>query len=118
EKLPPVPQKHNVIAIKQIKLTKKASLFAGLGQPVISAHPLCFEDLNQGYGFVLYRTKLKNAATGILKIKQMRDYATIYIDGNRSIILDRRDEQDALHFCARANTTLNIVVENDGRMKY
>jgi beta-galactosidase len=76
--LPPVPPKAKTIAIKNIKLTSKAPLDANLGECVINKTPLCFEDLNQGYGFVLYRTTLKNAVNGVLKIKELRDYATVY----------------------------------------
>ncbi len=118
EKLPPVPEKHKFISIKQIKLTKKAVLFANLNQPVISEHPLCFEDLDQGYGFVLYRTKIKNAGSGMLKIKQMRDYATVYLDGKRVSILDRHFKQDSVQLSAPENSTLDILVENNGRINY
>jgi beta-galactosidase len=118
QKLPPVPAKHPTISISQIKLSKKASLFANLGQPVINEHPLCFEDLNLGYGFVLYRTKLKNAINGVLKIKEMRDYATVYVDGKRVSTLDRRLKQDSAQISAAANSTLDILVENNGRINY
>jgi beta-galactosidase len=119
EKLPPVPQKHNVIAIEKIKLTEKASLFANLGRPVIAAHPLCFEDLNQGYGFVLYRTRLKNTVSGMLKIKEMRDYATVYINGKRVAVLDRRLKQDSVEINATSpGEVLDILVENNGRINY
>jgi len=118
EKLPPVPEKHKTISISDIKFSKKAALFANLGQPVLAEHPLCFEDLNQGYGFVLYRTKLKNAVNGILKIKEMRDYATIYLNGKRVSVLDRRLKQDSVQIDAGANATLDILVENNGRINY
>jgi beta-galactosidase len=118
EKLPPVPEKHPTISISRIKLSKKAPLFANLGQPVLAEHPLCFEDLNQGYGFVLYRTKLKNAVNGLLKIKEMRDYATIYLNGKRVSVLDRRLKQDSVQISASSNSILDILVENNGRINY
>ena len=118
EKLPTVQAKHPTISISQIKLSKKASLFANLGAPVVSGQPLCFEDLNQGYGFVLYRTKLKTSLNGILKIKEMRDYATVYLDGKRVSVLDRRLKQDSVQINASANSTLDILVENNGRINY
>jgi beta-galactosidase len=57
---------------------------------------LSFEDLDQGYGFVLYRTTLANAVNGLLKIKELRDYATVYLNGKRISVLDRRLKQDSL----------------------
>lgn len=121
ETLPPVPAKAKTIAIDRIELTQKAPIFAvsNLGKAVIAEHPLCFEELNQGYGFVLYRTTLKNAAGGLLKIKEMRDFATVYLNGGRVGILDRRLKQDSLNIDPKlANSTLDILVENNGRINY
>ncbi|HWZ05073.1 MAG TPA: beta-galactosidase family protein [Mucilaginibacter sp.] len=118
-KLPPVPQKIKTIAINKIVLSGHSALFNNLGKPVIAEHPLCFEDLNQGYGFVLYRTTLKNAVNGLLKIKQLRDYATIYLNGKRVSILDRRLRQDSVQISStEPNTVLDILVENNGRINY
>ena len=119
EQLPPVPAKQTTIAIKDIQLTQSASLFANLGSPVIDQHPLSFEDLNQGYGFVLYTTTFKNAMQGLLKIKELRDYATVYLNGKRVGVLDRRLKQDSLLINAdKPNSVLGILVENNGRINY
>ncbi|MGN6181138.1 MAG: beta-galactosidase [Mucilaginibacter sp.] len=117
--LPPLPEKAKTIAISNIKLTERAPLFSNLGKPVIAAHPLCFEELNQGYGFVLYRTTLKNAASGLLKIKEMRDYAIVYLNGERLGVLDRRFKQDSINIASKKpNAVLDILVENNGRINY
>lgn len=118
-KLPPVPAKNKTIAIPNISLTGRGALFSNLGTPVTSENPLCFEDLGQGYGFVLYRTTLKDQASGLLKIKQMRDYATIYLNGKRISVLDRRLRQDSLQLDgAKKGDILDILVENNGRINY
>src|ERR1700749_2747598 len=117
--LPPVPGKAKTIAINDIKLSARAPLFSNLGQPVIAQPPLCFEELNQGYGFVLYRTTLKNAQSGLLKIKEMRDFATVYLNGSRVGVLDRRLKQDSLNIESKTpNAELDILVENNGRINY
>ena len=119
QKLPPVPAKTSAISIGSIKFSQKASIFSNARQPVINNMPLCFEDLNQGYGFVLYRTTLKSPGTGILRIKEMRDYATVYLNSKRVGILDRRLKQDSLQISSPdANATLDILVENNGRINY
>ncbi len=117
--LPPIPEKAKTIAIADIKLTERAPLFSNLGQPVIAQHPLCFEELNQGYGFVLYRTTLKNAVSGLLKIKQLRDFAIVYLNGSRVDVLDRRLKQDSINIESKTpNAVLDILVENNGRINY
>ncbi|HVW14529.1 MAG TPA: beta-galactosidase [Mucilaginibacter sp.] len=119
EKLPPVPAANKAIAIPNIKLTGQYPLFRNLPQPVVSDKPLCFEDLNQGYGFVLYRTKLKNATSGLLKIKEMRDFATVYVNAKRVAVLDRHFKQDSVQLTnIPVDATLDILVENNGRINY
>jgi beta-galactosidase len=119
QQLPPVPAVNKPIAIKNINLTESAPLFANLGSPVMAQHPLCFEDLNQGYGFVLYTTIIRNTGTGILKIKDLHDYATVYLNGKRIGVLDRRLKQDSLEITVtRPNSVLGILAENNGRINY
>ncbi|MGI4897001.1 MAG: glycoside hydrolase family 35 protein [Janthinobacterium lividum] len=119
QKLPEVPAKQKTIAIPSIKLTAFAGLFDQLPKPVEAKTPLCFEDLDQGYGFVLYRTTLKNKADGLLKIKEMRDYATVFINGKMVTTLDRRLKQDSMMLQNIApNAVLDILVENNGRINY
>ena len=119
EKLPPVPVSNTAISIKDIKLTHWAPLFSNLPQPIISDKPLCFEDLNQGYGFVLYRTTLKNAMSGLLKVKEMRDFSTVYVNGKKVAVLDRHFKQDSVQLNdVPAGATLDILVENNGRINY
>lgn len=117
--LPPVPASSKTIAIPNIALWDRTPLFANLGKPVINEKPLCFEDLNQGYGFVLYRTTLKSAAEGLLKVKEMRDYATVYLNNERIGVLDRHLRLDSLQLnAAKKGDVLDILVENNGRINY
>jgi beta-galactosidase len=116
--LPPVPEKKKAIAF-QIKLSAYAGLFNNLPKPVEAKKPMCFEDLNQAYGFVLYRTTLKGNEAGWLKIKEMRDYAIVYVNGKKTATLDRRLKQDSVKLSdIPANTVLDILVENNGRINY
>jgi beta-galactosidase len=119
--LPPVPGKESTIEIPDIKLTEDESMITMMNnfvQPVNSEHPLSFEELNQGYGFVLYRTNLKTAVNGILRINGMRDFATVYMNLRRVGILDRRLKQDSIIINSNSSAVLDIVVENNGRINY
>jgi beta-galactosidase len=80
---------------------------------------LTFEDLNQAYGYVLYRTTLPGGQSGILQIKELRDYGLVFINGKRAGILDRRLKQDSLFIqLPEGQVTLDILVENMGRINF
>jgi len=87
--------------------------------PKSSRRPLTFEDLNQAYGFVLYRTTLKGGKTGVLKLTDLRDYAVIMVNGKTVGTLDRRLKQDSLQLTLPVGKVqLDILVENLGRINY
>jgi beta-galactosidase len=117
--LPPIPAKNKTIKVDHIKLSRQSLLFDNTGTPVESKDPQCFEDLDQAYGFVLYRTKVKEGIAGLLKVTELRDYATVYVNGKFQGILDRRLKQDTLMLeKVAAGDTLDILVENNGRINY
>jgi beta-galactosidase len=119
EHLPPVPAPKPTMQIPTISLTQTAALTNNLPLPKSSAKPLTFEDLNQDYGFVLYRTSLQNAKSGMLKLKELRDYAIIMVNGQTVGTLDRRLNQDSLLVNLPAGkVTLDILVENMGRVNF
>ncbi|HWK03072.1 MAG TPA: glycoside hydrolase family 35 protein [Puia sp.] len=118
EILPPPPIKY-AIAVPAITFTTASSLFDVLPSPVKSSHPLTFEDLNQAYGFVLYRTVLDGGKSGLLKIEELRDYGLVFVNGRRVGILDRRLKQDSLVIDLPAGKVrLDILVENLGRVNF
>ncbi|MEO6541490.1 MAG: beta-galactosidase family protein [Ferruginibacter sp.] len=117
--LPEVPSAKPSIKINAIKFDKETSLFDMLPAPISDPSPLTFEDLNQAYGYVLYRTTLHNATSGLLKIKDLRDYGIIFINGKRAGVLDRRLKQDSMQVeIPKGNVVLDILVENLGRINF
>ena len=117
--LPAVPQAKPVIGIPAFSLTGSSRLFDVLPKPKVNPVPLTFEDLNQAYGFVLYRTMVDGGHSGLLKIKDLRDYGIIYINGKRVGVLDRRLNQDSLPVrLPKGKVTLDILVENLGRINF
>ena len=116
-KLPAVPVKKRTVAIKDIQLDSFSPVFSQLPKAIISKRPLSFEEINQAYGFVLYRTHITK--DGLLKVKELRDYATIYINGKQVGTLDRRIAKDSLVLQGIAkDAVLDILVENNGRINY
>lgn len=117
--LPEVPKAKPAITIPSINFNQVTGLFDMLPAPKSSPTPLTFEDLNQAYGYVLYRTALNGGTSGLLKINDLRDYAIIYINGKRAGTLDRRLKQDSLQVSLpKGNVTLDILVENLGRINF
>jgi beta-galactosidase len=119
ETLPEVPVVKPVIAINNIQFTQSGNLFNILPAPVANARPLSFEDLSQAYGYVLYRTSIKGGREALLKIKELRDYGIVFLNGKRAGILDRRLKQDSLQLSLPPGTVqLDILVENLGRINF
>ncbi|MVN91293.1 glycoside hydrolase family 35 protein [Mucilaginibacter aquatilis] len=119
QQLPPVPAKKATISVPAVKLTRSVGMFDLVGIPKTSKMPMSFEDLNQAYGFVLYRTVVKGGKEAMLKIKDLRDYGLVYINGKRVGTLDRRLNQDSMHIqLPKGNVQLDILVENMGRINF
>ena len=96
-----------------------ASLWQNLPRPAESDKLLTMEDLDQLYGYILYRTKLHSSPGGELTIDGLHDYAQIYIDQKLIGTLDRRLGQSHLALPAiAASATLDILVENSGRVNF
>jgi len=119
KQLPSVPEKKAVMEIKPFRLNESIHLFDNLTKPVKNEKPLSFEDLNQDYGYMLYRTKLHGGKKGMLKIKQLRDYALIFVNQKRVGILDRRFNLDSLELqLPDGEVQVDIFVENMGRVNF
>lgn len=117
--LPEVPAAKPTIAIPHISFVSTTSLFDVLPVATTNATPLTFEALNQAYGFVLYRTTIDGGSEGTLKIKDLRDYGIVFINGKRAGVLDRRLKQDSLWLrLPEGKLQLDILVENLGRINY
>ncbi|MEI6274509.1 MAG: beta-galactosidase family protein [Prolixibacteraceae bacterium] len=119
QKLPAVPAKRPAIVIPGFELSQGTSLFDLLPAPKSNPSPLTFEAMNQDYGYMLYRTIVDDGKSGILKIKDLRDYGLIFVNGKRVGILDRRLNQDSLFLeLPQGKVTLEILVENMGRINF
>jgi len=119
KKLPEIPKTKPAMVIKPFKLTNKINVFNALPKAVKSENPLTFEDLKQDYGYVLYRTKIAGGKKGLLQVKQLRDYALVFVNGKRVGLLDRRTLSDSLELQLPAGEVqLDIFVENMGRINF
>jgi beta-galactosidase len=115
-----VPNAMSIIEIPSIKLNKVADVlgYSSLIKPVLGDNPMTFEELNQGYGYVLYSRHFKHPISGTLAINGLRDYAVIYIDGEKVGELNRNTQTYEMEINIPFNATLQILVENMGRINY
>lgn len=114
---PPVPGVPPAIGVPEFKLTEAASLWKSLPAPVHSEQPLSMEDLDEAYGYILYRTQIKGPVAGDLVLDELHDYAQVYVDGRLTGRLDRRLAQNHLRLAVKGSAArLDILVENTGRM--
>jgi beta-galactosidase len=118
ESLPPVPSAPKLATIAAFKFTEQAPLWQLLGSPVRSLAIKSMEEVNQGYGFILYRHKVKRPYQGKLEVLEVRDYAWIHHAGELKGTLDRHRQQDSLDISLKSGQSLDILVENQGRVNY
>jgi len=117
--VPEVPKAIPTIATS-INLSKQVNLFDIVSKmkPVINNNPMTFEDLNQGHGYVLYRRHFEKATEGLMRIKGIRDFATVYVNRQKIGELNRITGKDSIEVNIPKNATLDILVENMGRINY
>lgn len=116
--LPSLPAPLPSIEIPRFELNESAPFFHAAGAPVKSKMPKPMEDLGQSYGFVLYRTQIRNPLRGTLEIIELRDHAWIYQGTKRLGVLDRRIKQNSLEVELVGGEPLDIIVENMGRINF
>lgn len=116
---PPVPTPPPAATIAPFTLTRSALLWQNLPEPVLSTQPLTMEQLDQAYGYVLYRTTIVDPVTGDLQLGEIHDYAQVYVDGQLAGTIDRRLSQTTLPLhIDHPGARLDILVENTGRVNF
>ena len=120
QKLPAIPAPLPVIQIPEISLTASASVWDNLPAAILSVQPKPMELFGQKAGFILYRTKLIGHKNGKLRITELHDYATIFVDGKYIGKLDRSKAENTIELPASTtdNPQLDILVEGMGRINF
>ena len=119
QRLPAVPAAKKTVTLPPIVFKEQVPFVNMLPKPKEALRPLSFEELHQAYGYVLYRTKIKGLDSGVLSLRDLRDYAIVFINGKRKGVLSRMQKQDSLWVSIPGGTaTLDILVENLGRINF
>ncbi len=116
---PPLPAATTVQTFPISSTMESVSLWSNLPKPIESDTLLTMEDMDQSYGYALYRTHLEAGAGGELVIDGLHDYAQVYVDRKLIGTLDRRLATSRLTVpAANRAATLDILVENAGRVNF
>jgi len=107
----------------EVQMTECADLLDAadaLTEPVKLTLPLPMEKLNQGYGFILYRTHIRGPREGLpLVLQGLHDRAHVFVNGKLFGIQYRNDKQalPRIHVPAEG-VDVAVLVENMGRTNY
>ncbi|WP_439698305.1 beta-galactosidase [Mucilaginibacter sp. AW1-7] len=119
EVLTDVPAALPVQKIKPFNLTMVAPIMSQLGKPVLSDTTLFMEDLNQGYGMMVYETTLPAGPKSKLDFTEVHDYAEVFIDDKLIGVLNRVKNDHVIEIPALIKRTrLRVFVEAMGRVNY
>jgi beta-galactosidase len=118
--VPAAPAAIPLIEIPAIKLTQVADMMDAITsqKPIQSDKPMTFEQLKQAHGYVLYSCKFQHPISGTLEIEGLRDYALVYVNGEKVGELNRYFKNYTMEIDIPFNATLEILVENMGRINY
>ena len=117
--LPPVPASEPTIPIASVALSEASPLFDNLGTPIAADRPKPMESLGQSFGYILYRAHIAGPLQAQLTLRELHDYAEVFVNHDLAGVLDRRLGQDSLPVEASAtDVTIDILVENTGRINF
>lgn len=107
----------------ELRFTRFAKLLDNLDtlsapQALVAPRPM--EKLGQGYGYILYRCRVKGPREEqILHFDSLHDRAYVYADGKFIGKQYINDKEDSIPFTVPAGgSTLDVLVENMGRINY
>jgi beta-galactosidase len=119
ETLPEPPATNAVITFAPVKLTEVAPIFDNLPSAVKDETPRNMEAYDQGYGCIVYRTRIPAGAATTLEAAAIHDFGFVFLDGQRVGILDRREAAAKMILPAREKESqLDILVEPMGRINF
>ncbi len=128
-KYAPIPEVKLSMDIKRkaygkLKCIEKVSLFntlTDISKPYVSKFPISMERLDQSYGYILYKTKLRTEEKiSNLRLWEANDRANILINEKPVCTLYDREllSQKDVEVNDTLNATMDILMENMGRVNF
>ena len=120
KKLPAVPEPLPSITFPAIRAERFTSVWDNLPAAREIVQPVPMEMLHQYEGLILYRTRLTGQKSGTLRIDEVHDYATVFLNGRYIGSIDRTLGQNSLIIpvSGEEHPVLDILVESMGRINF
>ena len=120
KKLPAVPGKvAGIISIPKLKLQNMAPIYMGVDSTAESRDVQTFEEMDMGYGSMIYNTKLPEIANGSMLHINGHDFVQVFINGNYIGKIDRVKNERSLPMPAtKKGDELTLLVEGMGRINF
>ncbi len=120
KKLPAVPGKvADIISIPKLKLQNMAPIYMGVDSTAESRDVQTFEEMNMGYGSMIYNTTLPEIANGSMLHINGHDFVQVFINGNYIGKIDRVKNERSLPMPAtKKGDKLTLLVEGMGRINF
>ncbi|KAM9857244.1 beta-galactosidase [Aulostomus maculatus] len=121
--IPPTTPKYayGAVTMKMLQTVSDGLEMLSLSGPVKSDQPQTFIELNQAFGYVLYRTVLPVNCSSPTPLSSplngVHDRAYVSVDGVAVGILER-NKAITINVTGNAGSQLDILVENMGRINY
>lgn len=120
KKLPAVPKAPmSLISVPTFQLNEYRPLSNGITGEKESNKPLSFEDMDMGWGTMVYTTTLPEIKAGSTLTGEFHDFAQVYVNGKYVGKIDRVKNEKSLDLpAAAAGSEMTIVVEGMGRINF
>lgn len=116
------PKTKTFMELKNIPLANKVSLFEiveEISNKTISFYPKTMEEAGTGYGYMLYRTKIrKESESESFRIVDARDRVQFYIDRELTYSAYQEEIGDKFEVKLKDDAIIDILTENMGRVNY
>jgi beta-galactosidase len=118
EDVPAEASDASVLDARLTSVVPLAHVVESLGSWASFDHVPTMEELGGFEGFALYRTEIDEAGAGVLEFAEVRDRAIVTLDGAPVGVLARDHHDHAIALPAGARGTLEILLEDQGRVNY
>ena len=120
-KLPAIPKMPaSFISIPAFELTEHVDLLMGVDSMVMDSPLRTMEELNLGWGSIVYVTSLPEVTTpSVLTLNEGHDFAQVFIDNKYIGKIDRVRNENSLQLPAvKKGQELKIIIEAMGRINF